>query len=239
MEIIYQRQPVNIGGSGGFHEGLKLAVSLPVEWVWIMDDDAFPEKSALLKLVEHTGDNGVVALSSVVKNKKGEIDIVHRKRIEGKLSRFVPVGMKEYYKETFDYDIFSYVGTLLKKDCIKEIGLPYKKFFIFYDDTEHSLRVNKRGIIRNINSSIINHQVVYNRSNRMKSSWKTYYQYRNMLIVRRLHFSPVIWLYDYFVTFSKFLTSLLLFKISYSKQLIKAMIDSLNVKKHIDINKFG
>ena len=73
MEIIYQRQPVNIGGSGGFHEGLKLAVSLPVEWVWIMDGDAFPEKSALLKLVEHTGDNGVVALSSVVKNKKGEV----------------------------------------------------------------------------------------------------------------------------------------------------------------------
>src|SRR5574344_877000 len=34
----------NTGGSGGFYTGLKASLNTVCDWVWVSDDDAFPQK---------------------------------------------------------------------------------------------------------------------------------------------------------------------------------------------------
>ena len=49
--IKYTRLPKNVGGAGGFYEGLKKGYNLGFDWLWVMDDDAEPEQDALDKLI--------------------------------------------------------------------------------------------------------------------------------------------------------------------------------------------
>ena len=37
----------NIGGAGGFHEGIKYAYNNNADWIWCMDDDCIPYPDAL------------------------------------------------------------------------------------------------------------------------------------------------------------------------------------------------
>jgi len=51
-KIDYVRLPENTGGAGGFHEGVKRGYEKGYDWLWLMDDDALPEKSSLNNLLD-------------------------------------------------------------------------------------------------------------------------------------------------------------------------------------------
>ena len=50
-DIEYMKLPQNIGGAGGFYEGMKKAAAYKPDWVWIMDDDVIPKENALEELL--------------------------------------------------------------------------------------------------------------------------------------------------------------------------------------------
>ena len=50
-DIEYIRLEENLGGSAGFYEGIKLAYEKKYDWIWGMDDDAYPNKNALQQLI--------------------------------------------------------------------------------------------------------------------------------------------------------------------------------------------
>src|SRR4028119_143552 len=41
--IDYMRLPENIGGAGGFHEGIKRGYEVGYDWLWLMDDDTIAQ----------------------------------------------------------------------------------------------------------------------------------------------------------------------------------------------------
>lgn len=49
--IYYLRLEENTGGAGGFHHGLRYAMTQTWKWFWLMDDDAKPEPDALKNLL--------------------------------------------------------------------------------------------------------------------------------------------------------------------------------------------
>ena len=52
----------NVGASGGFNVGIRVAYQAGAEFVWVMDDDVLPEKDALAKLLDadqYLADKGV------------------------------------------------------------------------------------------------------------------------------------------------------------------------------------
>ena len=49
--IEYHYQEKNLGGAGGFYEGIKTSLNEKFDWVWIMDDDTIPTQSALEELI--------------------------------------------------------------------------------------------------------------------------------------------------------------------------------------------
>lgn len=183
----------NIGGSGGFYTGLKKSIELDADWVWIADDDAYPELDCLEKsknFYEKITDirkSDIGAICAAVIN-NGTIDISHRKRVvKDKFNIYeIPIEKYEYQKEYFELDLFSYVGSLIKKDVLKKIGLTEKSYFIYYDDTEHSFRISKKFKILCVPKIKINHDIVLQK--RELINWKIYYGTRNRLLFYKKHF---------------------------------------------------
>ena len=48
----YYHNQENLGGAGGFANGIELISKLDYDYVWIMDDDVYPEPDCLGKIME-------------------------------------------------------------------------------------------------------------------------------------------------------------------------------------------
>lgn len=181
----------NIGGSGGFYEGLKAARDMQADWIFVADDDAYPERDCLQIFMKYIKTHDYLKLSALCATvyTGNKIDTWHRRRL-GKCYGIVVIENKiqaeEYQKESFELDLFSYVGSLLKKEAVLRAGLPEKNFFISYDDSEHSLRMRKLGKIVCLPKAGVIHDTADIEGN--VTTWKKYYGLRNKIYSYDLHF---------------------------------------------------
>lgn len=154
----------NMGGSGGFYAGMQRAIGLETEWVWVSDDDAYPRYDALEKInlyyeaLPDVKKNEVAAVCSAVYN-QGQIHCGHRNHVTVTPLR---VAIKksekaEYQQPMFEFNMLSYVGACIKASALKEAGPVEKDYFIYCDDQEHSLRLNKIGKFLCVTESIVDH----------------------------------------------------------------------------------
>jgi hypothetical protein len=102
----------------------------------VSDDDAFPENNALQIAEQYLEkykaySKNISAICGTVIN-KGEIDLAHRKNMISKgfnvIEQFIP--KEKYQKESFELNCFSYVGTVINKKKIEEVGLTLKDYFL-------------------------------------------------------------------------------------------------------------
>ena len=118
----------NTGGSGGFYLGLKETQSLDADWIWVSDDDAFPKENALeeaTKFLEKSKNKEKISAICAKIINNGAIDLFHRKIIKyGLLSiKLKPSKAEDYLKDSFEVNGFTYVGTILNKEILKQVGL--------------------------------------------------------------------------------------------------------------------
>lgn len=175
----------NKGGAGGFYAGIERALSLKYDWIWVMDDDAEPEKDALEKLLHCLSPKAVALASLKVENDspfhhhRGFFDFsIFRKGLIRPLS---PENLKG---RCVSIDHSSFVGLLLRAETLREIGLPRRDFFIKFDDLEYCLRLREKGkIILSTESKIIHKAAL----KKKKTTWSFianhYYARRNLLII--------------------------------------------------------
>lgn len=185
----------NTGGSGGFYSGEQFAMTLNPDWIFVADDDAYPEERLFEKFIKYAESNNISkygAICTKVINSYGTIALDHRCRLK------ISVGLKmsiEYstesdYRGDFDINILSYVGSFLNKKALEVYGLCEKDFFIYADDVEHSLRIEKYGSIICVPSLEIKHDSGFGNQKKKKSlmSWRDYYLIRNNIFMRRKHY---------------------------------------------------
>ncbi len=134
LQIVYHRLDENIGGAGGFCEGLRQAVLMGYSCVWGMDDDAFPGPDALAALLafgKAHPDFGFLA-SKVLWKDGSYCRMNEPKFIEGKQSDEMDRPIRQA----------SFVSFFLRAQVIEAIGLPLKDFFIWGDDVEYTRRIS-------------------------------------------------------------------------------------------------
>jgi len=192
--IHYLRLVDNIGGAGGFHRGVQFALSVGWEWLWLMDDDSLPRKTALGCLLEHASRGNDVYASVALGTEDG---------LPRLSTPTAPVGGKG--QTMMDYDELSqpvlevsalpFVGFFIHRDLASRIGPPRPDLFIYWDDLEYTMRSRRAGartfLVRD---SVIDHplpprrvfrflgrDVVY----RSLPPWKVYFDARNKIIVTR------------------------------------------------------
>lgn len=187
-----QNNKTNLGGSGGFYTALQIAQEKEADWIWVSDDDAFPHKDALEKatsaIKKYQGKEDTISAICGQVNNHQQIDLHHRKRIYASGWKVIEqkVPAEEYRKEMFELNAFSYVGVIMNRRSLKQAGLPLKDYFIWYDDTEHSLRMSKQGKILCFPSIQIDHNVPDRDADLL--DWKTYYGRRNRMDMIHRHF---------------------------------------------------
>lgn len=151
-QIQYFNTGANLGGAGGFSYGMRLATEKGYPYIWVMDDDSFPEPNALDMLMQANqklnGNYGF--LSSRVLWKDQSICVMNRQKV----TKWQYV--KDYEKmQQVQYATF--VSLFLKREIIVEMGLPYKEFFIWGDDWEYTRRIAKKYPCYYVPESIVNH----------------------------------------------------------------------------------
>ena len=221
----------NIGGSGGFYEGLRIALEKNADWIWVADDDAYPEKNCFniaLSYISSNQSSNISAVCGAVIN-NGKYCLNHRRRTYTKCFLYYsePVPEKEYNSH-FLINTYSFVGSILNKEKMSIAGLPKKDYFIWCDDSEHGLRMSKIGnIICLPEMTIIHDEDVNNKI----ISWKLYYGIRNQLDLIRSNFTKfVFWI----MWIKFFLYALFFFFENKEKGLLY-----MTALKDVATNKFG
>lgn len=197
----------NTGGAGGFTTGIQHILTMNVDWVWLADDDAYPEKDCLrlisdyyssLPFVEQEKINSLCA--KVVGN-NGNVSCLHRRQIIKNALQIkeVPIRETDFVLPATAIDLFSFVGVAIKTSAIEQVGLPHSDYFIFFDDSEYALRLREQGTIICIPDAVIIHDSPENEI--QKYSWKNYYMFRNKLYTYCQYFSKRYVLIEFCKTF--------------------------------------
>ncbi|PWL07559.1 galactofuranosyl transferase GlfT1 [Methanosphaera cuniculi] len=157
--IRYIHLPENVGGAGGFYEGVKQAHEDQYDWVWIMDDDAYPTLTCLKNLQPYYNLPDISALASLKVDMDDNILYHHRGyfNFEKGLPIQEHITDEDLKEDVIDVDMVSFVGLLLKSTAIDKIGYPKREFFIHTDDLEYCIRLRQVGKIKLIKNSIIKH----------------------------------------------------------------------------------
>mgnify|MGYP000037234016 FL=1 len=97
-----------------------------------------------------------------------------------------PVPEEAYAKASFEYDISTFCGLLVKADMVRRIGLPKTEYFIWFDDTEYCMRFHSRSRILNVNTAVLNHRTAPP-GDAPTVSWKNYYGFRNAIDIGKTY----------------------------------------------------
>jgi rhamnopyranosyl-N-acetylglucosaminyl-diphospho-decaprenol beta-1,3/1,4-galactofuranosyltransferase len=184
----------NLGGAGGFWRGIKEAWALGADWVWCMDDDSVPTSDALERLVASSpfADPATGFLSSLVLWTDGQ---VHQMNM-----------LPPAYPPTWTHRLLSdrvmpvargtFVGMLIARRAVEAVGLPFREFVIWGDDTEYSRRILTRFAGLQVLDSVIIHKTAENRHGYTypvprESYWKFLRGLRNDLYIARTDPAPL------------------------------------------------
>lgn len=150
----------NLGGAGGFHVGMKYAAEHHYKFCWVMDDDVTPYSDALEALVsfykEQSNIEKIGFLCSHVIDMKGNPANNPTVNIRRNSSGHAEWG-KYLYKGVVGISSATFVSVLVPTQIIKEIGLPYKEFFIWGDDTEYTNRISMKYKCYYVGKSVVEH----------------------------------------------------------------------------------
>lgn len=141
--VIYHCSETNIGGAGGFSNGLKIAIENNYDYVWMMDDDGYPRNNNTLLecITAYESFNTISIVNAFVyaENQMLSFKIAGCDSISEIDSKF----KNQIY---IHGSIAPFNGTLISRDLVEKIGYPRADFFIKGDEFEYITRAKKTGI---------------------------------------------------------------------------------------------
>ncbi|MBU3103156.1 glycosyltransferase [Clostridium gasigenes] len=186
VEVIWRDD--NLGGAGGFHYGMKLALEkYNPDWYWIMDDDAYPRVDCLEKLFEggkKLSNIGFLA-PAIYGIDNNEYQMYHHKFIsKNKVNDITAVEKYEYLNKVTEVEANAFVGPLFSREAVNLVGIPDKGLFIYGDDTEYTYRVSRKFKGYVVKDAVINHQdpPYQGKVVAPQAWWKEYYMFRNRFL---------------------------------------------------------
>ena len=147
----------NKGGAGGFAAGMKAAYEAGYEYLWLMDDDTYPDSTACEELLatfdavklDHGFELGFVC-SNVLWNDRSVCEM-NSPGCKWDWHRFF-----ESEKHYINVESTSFVSVLFHRNIVSQFGLPLEEYFIWYDDVEYTKRVSRNYLcLVNLKSKVI------------------------------------------------------------------------------------
>jgi len=198
------RSDTNLGGAGGFALGMARAFAAGHDWIWLLDDDAMARPDALARLLDAAGGpaldqdanrdanremHGKIGALCGTVREFGDIALRHRRRYHLPTGIERPLPRAAYDGPPCRVDTASFVGFLVSAAAIAEVGMPERAFFLAYDDTEYSLRLQRAGLpLWMVPDSVVEH--LRGRRARLRAGpfgAKHYFTIRNRIAVARAY----------------------------------------------------
>jgi GT2 family glycosyltransferase len=136
----YVRLPINTGGAGGFHEGVKRAYEEGFDWMWLMDDDVEPVPHALSTMLAYSDVSRCIQACKVFEN--GDSEYWEQwASIQKSGSRGASKG--PHHPQFIKAQTGCFEGMLIHRQTISAIGFPDPRFFIGCDDVAYGYLASK------------------------------------------------------------------------------------------------
>ena len=171
----------NLGGAGGFHQGMASASKRGHDWLWLMDDDTIPEPDCLEQLLRGAHRPAApppILLASQVLWRDGSHHPHNlagpRWRSPGELALSAREGLVLLRDATF-------VSIAIRREAVERYGLPLADYFIWVDDIEYTNRIlrTERGYL--VPESRVWHWTKAPQTAAADTSGRFYYHVRNLL----------------------------------------------------------
>lgn len=190
--IYYFRNHENSGGAGGFAKGIELISELDYDYVWIMDDDVYPEPDCLSEILNQMDINKTLV---GIPNRTDEnfedeacisLDMDNYKKFW--------IGMRKtklkgpFNEDSIEVVDFPFEGPVVDMNLLRKVGAPDREYFLLYDDTDYAMRLQKYSKIVFATRAQLHRQLA--RKNVITDSneslnWRDYYGMRNNIIFDR------------------------------------------------------
>lgn len=183
----------NQGGAGGFEKGMRAATEEMTDCVLMIDDDAILERHYMERILEaRQRYPGYQAFAGTVLT-DGRIDTFHRRNLARPGLRLINCPENRYTGtdegQPFACDIASFCGMVVDLELIRKAGLPCSEYFIWFDDTEYSMRINRYTRFLVIPDARLDHRTAVNEQKypHRRYDWKEYYGIRNRILCVKKH----------------------------------------------------
>ena len=146
--LIIERLEENTGGAGGFAHGIEIAARLPVDFIWLMDDDCIPTPTALERLVssaatlDEAGHGYSFLCSRVIDTAR--VACNHPVPSQALNASGWPRWADLADKDLVLVDECTFVSVAVPVNRVREVGLPFREMFIWGDDTEYTRRLSRQ-----------------------------------------------------------------------------------------------
>jgi len=150
IKVIYNKK--NLGFSGGNNVGIKYALKNKADYVLFLNNDTIVSNNFLSKMVEIAEkDNkiGIIGPKIYFPNSKkiwfagGKINWLYNK---GTMIGYDEIDNGQYDKPKIqETDYITGCCALIKKEVLEKIGLMPEEYFLYYEDTDWSLKAQKQG----------------------------------------------------------------------------------------------
>jgi N-acetylglucosaminyl-diphospho-decaprenol L-rhamnosyltransferase len=191
----------NLGYAGGINAWIDRLSDIPCwEGIWILNPDSKPEAEALEALVERAaaGNKGMVGSSIVSFDDPSHIHCRAGHRWRKLKTRLAIVGLGDPVKGPVDVDaieasldMVSGASMYVTRTCLQTIGQMDERFFLYYEDTDWSMRAKHLGL-GYASGSVVPHQGGTTIGSAMgragRSELSVYLESRNRIAFVRKHF---------------------------------------------------
>lgn len=131
----------NLGGAGGFNKAVEHFLFSNEEFLWLMDDDGYPEKDALTQLLLFA--NGDCFIGPIVLSDRDGRHFSFPLRIPNSIKMLdtvddIPPSLREIKGTVLPFN-----GTLISRELILKIGLPDGRYFIWGDEIDYMERARR------------------------------------------------------------------------------------------------
>lgn len=195
FDFIYAKGSPALGGAGGYELGMKLALDLGSNFVWLLDDDGYPDWDCLEIQIQASVKNSLSVSSplcvDVLNNSQTSNPYILGLKKVTRADRVSSVQIRSGAIQLFN-------GALLDRFAIEKIGYPNRDLFIRGDELDYYYRIKRA----NLSNALVTRARYFHPSSASEypnsrtsllgviiptDEKKKYYQFRNQGYLVRRH----------------------------------------------------
>ena len=222
------QNPNNLGGAGGFARGLKEAQKAGTDYIWLLDNDAYPDADVLEKSIGHLEQNrNVGALGSLIRMESSPRSVQEcGGRLDLIFGGIQQVGLGSPIDDfkgraPFEVDFCAACSLFVRVEAVLSAGSIDPDLFFYLDDIEWCSRIREAGWkIEVLPGAQVSHEFVQDKP---LSPFRWYFSRRNYftLFLDRMPKS-VFWVTRLFALILKFVFETLSLLLSGRTDLLRA-----------------